>query len=84
MILFTEIEKKWLKYTYIWLHKGGQRQSKDKEQRRGAHTTFPQIDLKGMAANRKGKRTTNNIGTNYIYLQKRTELCLSFRQYIVH
>lgn len=84
MIPFTEIEKKWLKYTYIWLHKGEQRQSKDKEQRRGAHTTFPQIDLKGMAANRKGKRTTNNIGTNYIYLQKRTELCLSFRQYIVH
>lgn len=27
-----------------------------------AHITCPQIDLKGMAANRKGKRTTNNIG----------------------
>lgn len=42
------------------------------------------IDLKGMAANRKGKRTINNIGTNYIYLQKRTELCLSFGQHIVY
>lgn len=49
----------------VYIYMASQRWTKAVQGQRtkeGAHITCPQIDLKGMAANRKGKRTTNNIG----------------------